>query len=123
MVVHSQDGMDEVSLAAATDVAELKNGAITEYSIQPEDYGIQRQSVETLVVADAQESLALIKQALTGQPGPAADILALNAGAAIYVAGQAPDMQQGVAQAQQIMQSGQAWQLIQDLAQYTQQLQ
>lgn len=122
MVVHSHDGMDEISLSAPTDVAELKAGKIREFTIKPEDFGIEQQSVESLVVDDAEQSLALIKQALNGQTGPAADILALNAGAAIYVAGLADDMQAGVHQAQQIMQSGQAWQLINDLAQYTRKL-
>jgi anthranilate phosphoribosyltransferase len=119
MVVHSQDGMDEISLSAPTDIAELKAGEIKEYAIKPEDFGIEQQSVEPLVVDNAEQSLALIKQALNGEAGPAADILALNAGAAIYVAGKADDMPAGVKQAQQIMQSGQAWQLLQGLAQFT----
>ncbi len=122
MVVHSQDGMDEISLAAPTDVAELTGGEIKEYSIKPEDFGIKQQSVASLVVDNAEQSLALIKQALNGEQGPAADILALNAGAAIYVAGQADDLQSGIQSAQQIMQSGQAWQLLQDLATYTRSL-
>ncbi|MCX7555121.1 anthranilate phosphoribosyltransferase [Marinicella sp. S1101] len=120
MVVHSADGMDEISLAAPTHVAELKDGQITEYDINPEQFGLKLQPVDSLVVAEANESLALIKQALTGHPGPAADILALNAGAAIYVAGQAEDMIRGVKKAQQIMQAGTAWQLLQDLSTYTQ---
>jgi len=122
MVVHSQDGMDEISLQAPTDVAELKDGKITEYSIQPEDFGITSQAVDTLVVNNAEESLALIKAALTGAPGPAADILALNAGAAIYVAGQSEDMVTGVKQAQAIMAAGTAWTLMNSLATKTQQL-
>jgi anthranilate phosphoribosyltransferase len=122
MVVHSQDGMDEISLNAPTDVAELKNNQITEYSLQPEDFGIRRQAVDSLVVSNAEQSLALIKGALTGESGPAADILALNAGAAIYVAGRSADMAAGVRQAQQIMASGEAWQLIESLAAYTRQL-
>ncbi|MCB1583103.1 MAG: anthranilate phosphoribosyltransferase [Marinicella sp.] len=122
MVVHSHDGMDEISLSAPTDVAELKAGIITEYSVQPEDFGIPQQSVESLVVENAEQSLDLIEQALNGQHGPAADILALNAGAAIYVGGQTDEMHTGVIQAQQIMKSGQAWQLLQDLAAYTRSL-
>jgi anthranilate phosphoribosyltransferase len=122
MVVHSQDGMDEISLQAPTDVAELKDGKITEYSIQPEDFGITSQAVDTLVVNNAEESLVLIKAALTGAPGPAADILALNAGAAIYVAGQSEDMVTGVKQAQAIMAAGTAWTLMNSLATKTQQL-
>ncbi len=122
MVVHSQDGMDEISLAAPTDVAELKNGQITEYTIKPEDFGIASQPVDSLVVDNAEQSLSLIKDALTGTPGPAADILALNAGAAIYVAGITNDMKAGVAVAQDMMQTQQAWQLLQTLVQHTQQL-
>ena len=120
MVVHSQDGMDEISLAAATDVAELKHGVIEEYSIEPEDFGIQKQPINSLVVDDAAQSLTLIKRALSGEPGGAADILALNAGAAIYVAGRSQNMEQGVKMAQQIMQQGTAWQLITDLSEFTQ---
>lgn len=120
MVVHSQDGMDEISLAAATDVAELKGGVINEYSIKPEDFGIKQQSITPLVVSDARESLQLIETALNGLAGPAADILALNAGAAIYVAGQSKDMETGVQMAQHILRHGKAWQLLQQLAQFTQ---
>lgn len=119
MVVHSADGMDEISLATPTHVAELKNGIITEYDIEPEQFGIPSQSVESLVVDNAEQSLALIKQALTGNEGPAADILALNAGAAIYVAGKADDVASGVIKAQQIMQDDSAWQLMQELSEYT----
>lgn len=120
MVVHSADGMDEISLAAPTHVAELKDGHITEYDIKPEQLGINSQDVNALVVDNAEQSLGLIEQALTGQAGPAFDILALNAGAAIYVAGKADDMPSGVKQAQQIMRDGSAWQLMQDLSQFTQ---
>ncbi|MFC3195384.1 anthranilate phosphoribosyltransferase [Marinicella sediminis] len=119
MVVHSQDGMDEISLNAPTDVAELRNGVIREYSLTPEDFAVRRQSVESLVVSNAEESLALIKAALTGQAGPAADMLALNAGAAIYVAGCSAEMKGGVEKARQIMASGAAWELLQNLAAFT----
>jgi len=119
MVVHSQDGMDEISLAAPTDVAELKNGQIIEYVIKPDDFGIRQQSIKGLVVGDADQSLYLIKQALSGESGPAADILALNAGAAIYVAGRSDSIEQGVSMAQQIMHQGTAWQLMTDLSTYT----
>jgi len=112
--------MDEISLAAPTDVAELKHGEIVEYSIEPEDFGINKQAISSLVVDNAAQSLALIKQALSGEPGPAADILALNAGAAIYVAGRSENVVQGVQMAQHIMQQGIAWQLITDLSEFTQ---
>ena len=106
MVVFSKDGMDEISLSAPTYVCELKNGEIKEYSIQPEDFGITTQSCESLIVNSANESLALINQAFSEGKGKAADILALNAGAAIYVSGKAQNMQEGVKLAQDVLQSG-----------------
>ncbi len=103
MVVHSFDGMDEISLAAPTHVVELKHNKITQFSIKPEDFGIKTQAVDGLVVKNAQQSLDLIKTAFTQGQGAAADILALNAGAAIYVANRATSMQQGVKMAQDIL--------------------
>ncbi len=108
MVVHSADGMDEISLAAPTYVAELKAGIITQYTLDPEDVGIQHQSIEPLVVYNAQDSLTLIREAFAGTPGPAADMLALNAGAAIYVAGRADTLVNGVNQAREALRSGAA---------------
>lgn len=122
MVVHSADGMDEISLNAETHVAELKDGIITEYDITPEQFGIKRHDMKNLTVSDAKESLFLIQAALAGEKGSAYDILALNAGAAIYVAGKAKDLSDGIAQAQNIMDSGQALTLLNDLSQYTQEL-
>lgn len=106
MVVFSEDGMDEISLSAPTYVTELKEGKVFEHSIKPEDFGIARQPCESLVVNSADESLALINQAFTTGSGLAADILALNAGAAIYVSGKAYTMQEGVKLAQNVLQSG-----------------
>lgn len=106
MVVHSEDGMDEISLSAATFICELKNNEIKEYTIKPEDFGIATQSCESLIVNNAEESLSLINQAFTTGRGKAADILALNAGAAIYVSGKTDNMQEGVKLAQDVLQSG-----------------
>jgi anthranilate phosphoribosyltransferase len=106
MVVFSEDGMDEISLSAPTYVCELKNAEIREYTIKPEDFGITTQSCENLIVKSAAESLALINQAFSEGKGKAADILALNAGAAIYVSGKAQNMQEGVKLAQDVLQSG-----------------
>ena len=108
MVVHSADGMDEISLAAPTHVAELREGDIHQYSVCPEELGIQRQPIEPLVVDNAKSSLKLIREAFDGIPGPAADMLALNAGAAIYVAGRADSLSGGVQQAQETLHSGAA---------------
>jgi len=122
LFVHSHDGMDEISLSAPTYICELKKGEIHEYSIQPEAFGITQQSMDDLVVKSADESLQLIRSALQGEPGPASDILALNAGAAIYVAGQADNIAEGVQQAQTILASGKAWNVWQDLAKLSRQM-
>ncbi len=106
MVVFSEDGMDEISISAPTFVCELKAGKISEYTIQPEDFGVKTQSCESLIVKSAEESLALINQAFATGKGVAADILALNAGAAIYVSGKVNSMQEGVKLAQGVLQSG-----------------
>ena len=108
MVVHSRDGLDEISIGDKTEVAELKDGAIRRYSIWPEEFGMERASLEAIQVADARESLAMIRSVLEDHPGPARDIVILNAGAAIYCAGQAEDLKAGVEQARQAISSGEA---------------
>lgn len=123
MVVHSADGMDEISLNAETAIAELKNGKITEYSITPEQFGFTRNDMQSLLVENAAQSLNIIEQTLQGKKGPAHDILALNAGAAIYVADKAPDLASGIETAKHIMTTGKAYQLLVKLAKYTQGIQ
>jgi anthranilate phosphoribosyltransferase len=120
LVVHAEDGLDEVSIAAPTYVAELKSGSVREYTVAPEDFGLTRQSLQSLVVSDAKASLALVESALNGEAGPAADIVALNAGAAIYAAGITQNWQQGVILAQDVMASGQAREKLRELVQLTQ---
>ena len=97
MVVHSADGLDEISIAAETFVAEFKDGLLTEYSVFPDDYFNERQSLSGLSVLDARESLAIITSALGGELPAAANLIALNAGAALYVAGCAESIQDGFA--------------------------
>ncbi len=120
MVVHAEDGLDEISIGAATQVAELRDGAISRYRIAPEDFGLQRADLDALRVEDAQASLVLIRAALTGEAGPARDIVALNAGAAIYTAGLAGDLAQGVARAREVMRSGAAAAKLDELISFTQ---
>ena len=108
MVVHSADGLDEISIAAETFVAEYKGGLLTEYSVFPDDYFNERQSLSGLSVLDAQESLAIITSALGGESPAAANLIALNAGAALYVAGCAESIQDGFVMAQQSITSGAA---------------
>ncbi|WP_372610761.1 anthranilate phosphoribosyltransferase, partial [Halomonas sp.] len=95
MVVHAEDGLDEISLAAPTRVAELRDGQISEYRLCPEDVGIERQSLDPLRVQSAEDSLRLVQLSLTGE-GAAADLVALNAGAALYCAGIADTVREGV---------------------------
>ena len=115
MVVHAEDGMDEISISAPTRVAELKDGEITQYRLTPEDFGMQRAPLEALRVGSADESLALIRRVFDGEPGPAADIVCLNAGAAIYVAGCADSLAAGVEAARAAIAAGGASRVLDDL--------
>jgi anthranilate phosphoribosyltransferase len=108
LVVHSEDGMDEISIAAPTFVAELKNGEVTTYTIQPEDFSLERAGLASLKVEDAAQSLAVVKSVLENQTGPARDIVQLNAGAALYVAGLAESLAVGIAKAGEVLASGKA---------------
>jgi anthranilate phosphoribosyltransferase len=120
MVVHSEDGLDEISIAAPTYVVELNNGEITEYTIDPTDYNLSHKSLDALVVDDAIGSLKLIKQAFAGEVGAPLDMLLLNAGAAIYSADLAIDLAAGIEQARAAISSGAAQQKLEDLIQLTQ---
>jgi len=118
LVVHAEDGLDEISLAAPTRVAELKGGEIQEYIITPEELGIERQSLDSLKVVTAEDSLRLVKEALAGE-GAAADIVALNAGAALYAADIADSLREGVALAQDAQDSGLALEKMRALADFS----
>lgn len=123
LVVSSKDGLDEISLATETYACELKNGELMDYVIRPEDLGIERQVLSGLEVDGAQESLALIRDALgkreTANGKKAADMLALNAGAAIYIAGVAQNMKDGVAMAEDAIYSGMALEKMRELASFS----
>jgi len=123
LVVHSADGLDEISLAAASHVAELKGGQVTEYRITPQDFDIEEQDLSGLSVDSAEQSLALIRDALGKRASvsgnKAADIIALNAGAAIYVSGVADSLKEGVAMAQDAIASGLAGEKINELVAFT----
>jgi len=108
MVVWGKDGMDEISLGAATLVGELKDGKISEYEIHPEDFGLSMVASRNLKVADATESKGRLLGVLENQPGPALEIVCLNAGAALYAANLAPDIGAGVALARNTIESGKA---------------
>ena len=123
LVVCAADGLDEVSLATHTQVAELKDGVISEYRITPEDLGVRSQSLVGLTVSGSAESLALIEDALGKRVSEAArkaaDMIALNAGAALYVAGITGSWKQGVALADDVIHTGQALEKLNDLRLFT----
>ncbi|MDO8703864.1 MAG: anthranilate phosphoribosyltransferase [Sulfuricaulis sp.] len=115
LVVHAEDGMDEISIGAATHVAELKEGRVRVFTIQPEQFGLKRGDVSKLAVTGPAESLSMVEAVLNNEPGPARDIVALNAGAAIYAAGLEPDLGAGVKTAQAVIASGAARKKLHDL--------
>ena len=123
LVVHSEDGLDEISAAAPTHVAEAKPGELREYDVSPEDLGVERTSLDGLEVDSALESLELIRMALSGAPGERADrarrVVALNAGAALYVAGLAESLADGVTEARRLLASGTPWAKVEALADLT----
>lgn len=108
LVVCAEDGMDEISIASVTHAAELRDGAVTTYIIDPREFGIPFQALESLAARDAKASLAHIRTVFDDQPGPARDIVTLNAGAAIYIAGLAPSLAAGIARAREVIASGAA---------------
>ncbi len=120
LVVYGKDGMDEVSLGAATVVGELKNGEITEYEIHPEDFGLAMASNRTLRVDTPEQSMAMLKGVLNREPGAARDIVILNAGAALYAANVADSMKAGIELARQAIESGAALGKLEQLVSATQ---
>ena len=121
LVVCSEDGLDEISIASDTHVSELRDGSIRDYVITPEQFGVARQSLASLVVGDAEESCQMIRSALNGEPGPASDMVALNAGATIYSADLADSMETGVERAKAILKSKAGVVKLDELCAYTQQ--
>lgn len=108
LVVNADDGLDEISIASSNSIAELKDGTITSYSICPEQFGIQRADLAALSVNDVHDSLAMLQAVLDNQPGPARDIVALNAGAAIYAANLEDSLSSGISKALEVIASGAA---------------
>lgn len=122
LVVHALDGLDELSIAAPSQVAELKDGEVRVYSIAPEDFGLNRASIDPMRVSSPTESLAIVQRVLGGEAGAAADFVALNAGAALYAADRATSLADGVAAARQILQSGRALERMQQYVALTHKL-
>ena len=120
MVVHSDDGMDEISCCAPTQVAELRDGAVSEYTIDPADFGMTSNKLSDIQVAGAEESLEMVHSVLANTAGAPLDMIRLNAGAAIYVAGIAKDFHQGVTIATDTIAAGKAVEKLQSLVKLSQ---
>ena len=124
MIVHSDDGLDEISIAAGTQVAEMRDGSVSTYHITPEEFGIDRQNLDGLSVDSAAASAAMIRQALGGAKDDAARkaaaMIAFNAGATIYVSGVAATLADGVAMAEDILSTGQGLEKLKQFIDFTQ---
>ena len=120
LVVSSFDGLDEISIADSTPVCEFYKGELSEFVISPEDYGIERQELSSIKVENASESLSLIRGALSGEKGPAYDMVALNAGATLYAADVAMSVGDGVDRARAVLDAGDAVSKLEEFASYTQ---
>ena len=119
MVVHAKDGLDEISINRKTWVAELKDGEIHEYKIRPGDFGMKSASLDTIRADSVEDSLRIINEVLDNRPGPARDIVCLNAGAAIYTSGVALSLEQGVALADDAIARGKAKEKLRQLVELT----
>jgi anthranilate phosphoribosyltransferase len=108
LVVYGRDGLDEVSLGAATLVGELKDGEVREYDIHPEDFGLSMSSNRALRVETPEQSRAMLLGVLDNQSGAARDIVVLNAGVALYAANVVPNIEAGIARAREVLASGAA---------------
>ncbi len=119
LVVSAEDGLDEISIASETHVAELKNGEISCYTITPEQFGLTRANLETLAIENAEESLQILKAVLNNETGTAKDIVLLNAGAAIYAADLVDSLAAGIAKANEVIVSGEANQKFRNFVAYS----
>ena len=120
MVVHSEDNLDEISIASKTKVVELREGKITEYFISPEEFGLELQSLDGLKVNSPEESLSMAKKALIGEHSAASSMVALNAGAALYVSGVDNSLAEGVERAMEGIKQKKGIDKLQELSEYSQ---
>ncbi|MEW6489063.1 MAG: anthranilate phosphoribosyltransferase [Thermodesulfobacteriota bacterium] len=122
LVVHGEDGLDEITVCGATRVAEVRDGAIREYTVSPEEFGLSRAGPGDIAGGDARENAAIVRAVLGGEPGPRRDMVLVNAGAALYVAGLAPGLPEGIRRAREGLDSGAALAKLEALAERTQRL-
>ncbi|HEU5464265.1 MAG TPA: anthranilate phosphoribosyltransferase [Candidatus Binatia bacterium] len=119
MVVHGLEGLDEISLCGPTRIAELRDGAIKEYTIRPEQFGLKPCGIEELHGGNPEESAAIVRAVLDGKKGPARDVVLLNSGAALYVSGTASSVSEGICMAAESIDSGNARRKLADLVELT----
>lgn len=119
IVVSSDDGLDEISIATNTKAVEYKNGEYIEFELNPENFGISKSSLDSIVVSDSSESLKMIRRALAGEKGPAFDMIAINAGATIYAGDLSDSIEEGVNRAREILEQGQALEKLSKLVDMT----
>ena len=119
LVVHGLEGLDEISLCGPTQVAELRNGEVKEYLIEPEQLGLKRCALADLHGGSPDQSAAIVRQVLQGNPGPARDVVLLNSGAALYVSGSAGSVKDGMRLAAQSIDSGRAREKLEQLVRMT----
>ena len=120
LIVSAEDGLDEISIACETHVAELKNGAVFCYTLSPEQFGLTRANLQNIAISNANESLEMLNAVLNNQNGAAKDIVLLNAGAAIYAANLTDSLEKGIEKAREVIENGFAKQKFQDFVAYTQ---
>jgi anthranilate phosphoribosyltransferase len=119
VVVHSHDGLDEISISAATCVCEVRGGELRSYELQPEEIGVERHNIDEIAGGDSRENARIAREVLGGGSGPRTEIVAANAGAALYVSGAAPTVRDGVTMARESIASGRAMAKLQELVAVT----
>ena len=122
LVLHSEDGLDEISSASSTSIAELRDGEINEYSISPEDFGLKILPIENLKVSSPEESLQIAKEALRGENQAATQMVAMTSGAALYVAGLAGSLKEGIDMSLHNISEGRGLKKLDELVEYSQSL-
>ena len=119
LVVHAEDGLDEISIASETHIAELMNGHVSTYSISPTEFAMEHDSLNEIVVSDVQQSLQMVNDVFANKAGAALDIVRLNAGAALYASDKASSLKQGVCMASDALASGDAKNKFQQFIEFT----
>ena len=119
LIVHGNDGLDEITIAGETSIGELKNGQVNVYTVRPEDFNLKTSAIEAIQVTDSADAKTMLLSVLENTTGPARDIVLMNAGAAIYAAGIADTLEQGIKAALRAIESGAALKKLHDLVEFT----